>query len=119
MYVTILQLRVQVRLLEPRPQIRRLLVGDPRHEGPHPDLVLGGLLDLLPDAHLELSRYENLGAVEALIAAYGAQRFLYGSFYPRLAMGPMLYYLHHIGLDDDALRAVCSGNLQRLLGEQS
>ena len=82
-------------------------------------LALRPLLDLLPDAHLELSRYENLGAVEALIAAYGAKRFLYGSFYPRLAMGPMLYYLHHIGLDDDALRAVCSGNLQCLLGEQS
>ena len=82
-------------------------------------LALRPLLDLLPAAHLELSRYENLGAVEALIADYGAKRFLYGSFYPRLAMGPMLYYLHHIGLDDDALRSVCAGNLQRLLGEES
>ena len=81
-------------------------------------LALRPLLDLLPSAHLELSRYENLGAAEALIADYGAERFLYGSFYPRFVMGPMLYYLHHIGLDDGALKAVCAGNLQRLLGEK-
>ena len=64
---------------------------------------------------LELSRYEVLRELEVLVSEFGAGRFLYGSFYPRLAMGPMLYYVHHVGFDEATLRAVCSGNLERLL----
>ena len=75
------------------------------------------LLKHLPNAHLELSRYEVLGEVEALREEFGCQRLLYGSFYPRYAMGPMLFYLHHLRLDDAELTAVCAGNLERLLGE--
>ncbi len=82
-------------------------------------LALRPLLKALPNAHLELSRFENLGAVEALIGAFGAERFLYGSFYPRYAMGPMLFYLHHMAIDDSALAAICAKNLERLLGEIS
>ena len=79
--------------------------------------VLVPMLKRLPNASLELSRFENLGGIEALVAGFGAGRFLYGSFFPRYAMGPMLFYLHHTALDDAALAAICSGNLERLLGE--
>ena len=78
--------------------------------------VLVPMLKRLPNASLELSRFENLGGIEALVAGFGAGRFLYGSFFPRYAMGPMLFYLHHTALDDAALAAICSGNLERLLG---
>ena len=41
--------------------------------------------------------------------------FVYGSFYPRWAMGPMLFYIHHIGLSQAELTAYCAGNLERIL----
>ena len=41
----------------------------------------------LPQAALELSRFENLGGIEALIGEFGVECFLYGSYYPRLRHG--------------------------------
>ena len=79
-------------------------------------LALRPLLRALPQAVLELSRFENLGGIEALIGEFGVERFLYGSYYPRYAMGPMLFYLHHLAIDDDALAALTAGNLERILG---
>ena len=79
-------------------------------------LALRPLLRALPQAALELSRFENLGGIEALIGEFGVERFLYGSYYPRYAMGPMLFYLHHLAIDDAALAALTAGNLERILG---
>ena len=79
-------------------------------------LALRPLLRALPHATMELSRFENLGGIEALIGEFGVDRFLYGSYYPRYAMGPMLFYLHHLAIDDDALAALTAGNLERILG---
>ena len=78
-------------------------------------VALPPLLKALPNAYMELSRFENLGAIERLIEEFGTERFLYGSFYPRYAMGPMLFYLHHIDIDNEALTAICAGNLERIL----
>lgn len=78
-------------------------------------LLLRPLLRRLPNAHLELSRYEILGEAEALLGEFGAGRLVYGSFYPRYAMGPMLYYLHHLQCGEAELAALCAGNLERLL----
>ena len=80
-------------------------------------LFVRALLQNLPNTHLELSRYEVLGEVEALAAEFGYERLIYGSFYPRYAMGPMLYYLHNIAFSDAELAAICAGNLERILGE--
>ena len=74
------------------------------------------LLANLPHSHLELSRYEGLEEVEALNEEFGCQRLVYGSFYPRYAMGPMLFYLHHTSFSETELKTVCAGNLERLLG---
>lgn len=79
-------------------------------------LALRPLLRALPQAAMELSRFENLGGIEALIGEFGVERFLYGSYYPRYAMGPMLFYLHHLAIDDAALAALTAGNLERILG---
>ena len=68
-----------------------------------------------PNTYIELSRYEVLRDLEALVEEFGAERFLYGSFYPRYAMGSMLYYIHSVGFDEGTLRALCAGNLERLL----
>ena len=73
------------------------------------------LLDRLPRCLLELSRYEVLGDVERLVATYGAGRFIYGSFYPRFAMGPILFYLHHLGLAEADLAQICAAGAGELL----
>ena len=78
-------------------------------------MIVGPLLRQLPQAHLELSRYEGLGKIPPLIREFGIRRLVYGSFYPRYAMGPMLFSLHHLGLETGDLELVCSGNLERIL----
>ena len=72
-------------------------------------------LKLLPNSYIELSRYEVLADLEKIIAEYGAGRFVYGSFYPRYAAGPMLFYIHNIGLSDADLKGICAGNLEAIL----
>lgn len=79
-------------------------------------LLIRPILSTLPNAHLELSRYEPIGEVEALRDDFGAQRLLYGSWYPRYAIGPILFYLHHTDLTETELALVCNGNLERILG---
>jgi hypothetical protein len=78
-------------------------------------LMVRPLLRALPNTHLELSRYEPIGAIEALCAEMGAHRFVYGSWYARYAMGPMLFYLHHTNLSEEELALVCAGNVERIL----
>ena len=79
-------------------------------------LVVRPMLDSLANASLELSRYEPIGEVESLKRQFGASRLIYGSWYPRYAMGPILFYLHHTDLNEDELRMVCAGNVERILG---
>jgi len=78
-------------------------------------LCVRPILTALPNAHLELSRYEPIGEVEALRDQFGVERLIYGSWYSRYAMGAMLFYLHHTNLSDTELALVCAGNLARLL----
>ena len=78
-------------------------------------LLVRPILKTLPNAFIELSRYEVIGEVEALRDEFGAERLIYGSWYSRFAMGPMLFYLHHTSFDENELSLVCGGNLERLL----
>jgi hypothetical protein len=78
-------------------------------------LLVRPLLRALPRTYLELSRYEPIGEVEALRDEFGAGRLVYGSWYSRYCMGPMLYYLHGTDMTDDELALVCDGNLERIL----
>ena len=73
------------------------------------------ILRALPNAYLELSRYEPIGEIEALRDEFGAGRLVYGSWYPRYAMGSMLFYLHHTNLSAEELALVCAGNLELIL----
>lgn len=78
-------------------------------------LLVHKILAAVPNVWLDLSRFESLGAIPDFVADFGAQRLLYGSWYPRYAIGPMLYALHHYGFDHDTLQAICAGNLEALL----
>ncbi|MEE2658899.1 MAG: amidohydrolase family protein [Candidatus Latescibacterota bacterium] len=78
--------------------------------------LVAPMLRALPRAHLELSRYEvaNCG-VEWLAREFGPRRLLYGSFFPRYAMGPMLFYLYQLDLNEAQRELICVGNARRLL----
>ena len=93
------------------PDLVTVLVG--AHYAHH--MLVRPMLRALPNAYLELSRYETPEAIETLCVEFGAQRFVYGSWYARYAMGPMLFYLHHMALSDEELALICAGNLQRIL----
>lgn len=74
------------------------------------------LLRSLPNAYLELSRYDAFGQVEELVREFGAGRLIYGSGFPAHAMGTMLFYLHHCpSISDEQLELICHGNVARLL----
>jgi predicted TIM-barrel fold metal-dependent hydrolase len=79
-------------------------------------LLVRKLMTILPNTSLELSRYESLDAINDLVRRFGPQRLLYGSWYPRYAIGPVLYFAHHCGLPEAMLAQICAGNLDRLLG---
>lgn len=100
-----------VTTLQHYPDLVTVLVG--AHYVHH--LPLRPLLTALPNAYLELSRYEPIGEIEALRDEFGAQRLVYGSWYSRYALGPMLFYLHHTNLSEAELALVCAGNLERIL----
>ena len=74
------------------------------------------LLGRLKNVYIEISRFFIGDAVGRLMRTVGDQRILYGSRFPDSAMGPQLYNLHHNDLGRESLAAICSGNLDRLLG---
>jgi hypothetical protein len=100
-----------VMTLQGHPDLVTVLVG--AHYVHH--LQVRPLLTRLPNAHLELSRYEPIGEIEALCHEFGANRLVYGSWYSQFAMGAMLFYLHHTDLSEEELASVCAGNLERIL----
>lgn len=79
-------------------------------------LLVEVLMAELPNIRLELSRFEPLDGVGRLAARFGAGRLIYGSWYPRYAIGPVLFFLHRSGLSEDDLARICGGNLEQLLG---
>ncbi|MBV7339556.1 amidohydrolase [Chloroflexi bacterium TSY] len=101
-----------VTTLQAYPHLRSVIVGAHYVHA----LWVRPLLKALPNAYLELSRYETIGEIEALCQEFGPQRFLYGSWYPRYAMGPMLFYLHHTNLTSEELTLVCAENLDNMIG---
>ena len=73
------------------------------------------VLKSLPNLSIEISRFLIPDGVNMLIDAVGHERVLFGSRFPDSPMAPMLYSLHRSGLTDEELRAICSGNLEKLL----
>ncbi len=73
------------------------------------------LLKSLPNIYVEISRYIQTDGVARMIDAVDERRVMFGSRFPESALGPQLYNLHHAGLGDETLRAICAGNLERSL----
>ena len=76
-----------------------------------------GLLKALPNLHMEISRFVSTDGVAKLLRIAGESRVLFGSRFPDSPLAAQLYHLHRYGLPESTLRAICGGNLDRLLGE--
>ena len=103
-----------IALLQSFPELDTVLVG--AHQM-HASSVRPALR-ALPRARLELSRYETMAQIEPIKEEFGIERLIYGSYYPRYAMGPMLYSLHLQEFTEEELALVCAGNANALLGGQ-
>jgi predicted TIM-barrel fold metal-dependent hydrolase len=101
-----------VAVLRGYPRLRVVLTGAHYSQ----TLLAHKLMAALPGAYLELSRFESLGAIGDLVRQFGAGRLIYGSGFPRYAIGPILYLIHRSGLPDTSLAQICAGNLEQLLG---
>ena len=74
------------------------------------------LLKSLPNLYLELSGFVAPNGITVALDAIGEERIIFGSKFPELELGPQLYNLHRNGLSEGTLKAICSGNLERILG---
>ena len=74
------------------------------------------MLRSLPNLHVEISRMINTDEVSRVVGLIGEERVLFGSRFPDAAISPQLYWLHRCGFSESTLKAICSENLERLLG---
>ena len=77
------------------------------------------LLRALPNLHMEISRFVSTDGVAKLLGIAGESRVLFGSRFPDSPLAAQLYHLHRYGLPESTLRALCGGNLDRLLAEHA
>lgn len=80
-----------------------------------PSPALAPAVDGVTERLFGIEPLRPIGEIEALRDEFGAQRLVYGSWYSRYALGPMLFYLHHTNLSEAELALVCAGNLERIL----
>ena len=74
------------------------------------------LMKALPNLHMEISRFVSTDGMTKLLGIAGESRVLFGSRFPDSPLAAQLYHLHRYGLPESTLRALCGGNLDRLLG---
>jgi len=73
------------------------------------------LLQNCPNFHMATSRYEVGGGIRAVCNRFGPQRLLFGTGFPRMAMGGPRLALQQANISDTDREAIASGNLVRLL----
>lgn len=78
---------------------------------------LYALLEAHPQLYLDLATMSNFGGVEALVARFGAERFLFGTGQPRADGAGIVTALNYAALGDAQRQAILAGNLTRLIEE--
>ena len=74
------------------------------------------LIKSLENISVDISWDFSTDGISRLLDTIGEERVLFGSRFPDGSMSPQLYHLHRLGLGEDSLRAICAGNLEKLLG---
>lgn len=75
------------------------------------------LIERFERLHVGIESYELAGGLADFCERYGSRRLLFGSGYPRVAMGGARSVLEHADISDDDKGAIAGGNLKRLLAE--
>ena len=76
------------------------------------------LLSRLSNVSIEISRFVIGDGITRLVNLIGQDRIIFGSRFPESSMGQQIYNLHHNNLNLAELSAICSGNVERLLGRE-
>ncbi len=100
-------------LCEGYPDLRVVML-TPGYRGTRP---LYALLDSCPNLYVDLSTQATFGAIEALCARFGAERFLFGTGQPKVEGAGIVVALNYAALEEAEVRNIAAGNLERLLGE--
>ena len=67
--------------------------------------------------HVGIESYQLAGGIPDFCHRYGAERLLFGSGHPRVAMGGARTLLERVEISDRDKQAIAGGNLDRLLSE--
>lgn len=81
------------------------------------DRYVPALLAKYSDVYIDTTFFGLHGMIETLSNRFGAHRILFGSGFPEVGFGPMVYEIEHAELSDADRIAIASGNLQRILQE--
>lgn len=74
------------------------------------------LLSRLSNISIEISRFVIGDGIARLVNLVGQDRIIFGSRFPESSMGQQIYNLHHNNLNLSELSAICSDNVESLLG---
>jgi predicted TIM-barrel fold metal-dependent hydrolase len=75
------------------------------------------LLRAYPNFYIETGDMQTAGEIREICRLFGPERLLFGSGFPSNAIGGPLAALRGSGISEEAMSAIASGNLLRLLGE--
>ena len=75
------------------------------------------LVEAFDRLHIGIEACELAGGIADFVKHYGARRLVYGSGYPRIAMGGCRSMLQRAEIDDADKQAIAADNLDRLLAE--
>jgi len=75
------------------------------------------LIETFERLHIGIESWELAGGVADFVNRYGPDRLIFGSGFPRLAMGGCRSMLQHADISDRDKQAIAAGNLDRLLTE--
>lgn len=81
------------------------------------DRIFRPLLETYENFYFDTARYWVPEGIYDLVKKYGSDRILYGSGFPYFNHGSSMLQLKNSKLSDEDLRKICSGNLERILGE--
>ena len=75
------------------------------------------LMETYRRLHIGIESYQLAGGLEDLRRQLGSDRLLFGSGYPRLAMGGAATLVRTVEIHEDDRKAIAGGNLERVLSE--
>jgi len=80
------------------------------------DHYIRPLFERYPNFYVETSHYELANGLKDFYEKYGAERWLFGTSYPKRYMGGAVMQLINTDIPYDARKYIAGGNLIRLLG---